>query len=209
MSQPVRRERRDIKTSRSKLIVAEAKNGDSESSPGALNNPPTTYVVTAPGDSASFVNHISCVARRMPEVRIHSSTVSIDLDSMTVAKGWKKIRRSDCRLAVEHPFQPMKTHHVLLGDGLTGDQGESAGLRSRSGTDAFQGRDSSMLNRKPTTRAAETVQRVADTETAAVKHEKETLVEPANASRFDEGHGCEYYSCPNKFERFRGFFLNN
>ena len=48
--------------------------------------------------------------------------------------------------------------------------GESAGSRSRSGTDAFQGQDSSMLNRKPSKSAAETVQRAADTGNARVKH---------------------------------------
>ena len=69
-----------------------------------------------------------------------------------------------------------ENHHDLLDDGLTEDQGESAGSRSRSGTDAFQGRDSSMLSRKPTKSAAETVQRAADTGTAAVKRESELRV---------------------------------
>ena len=50
----------------------------------------------------------------------------------------------------------------------------------------------------PTKNAAETVQPAADTETAAVDREGETLAEAANASRFDDGHGFESTCAPQE-----------
>ena len=59
-------ERRDIRTSCSKLIAAQTKDGDSDSLPGVLNSSTATCVVTVPRDPASFVDRISSGTRRTP-----------------------------------------------------------------------------------------------------------------------------------------------
>ena len=188
--QTVRRKRRDIQTSCSKLVATQTKDGDSESLPGVLNSSAATCVVTVPRDPASFVDRISSGTRRPP----NQSTQPHRGDRPRLGDGRRGVEEDQTkRLQTCSGTSPPVDENpsCFLDDGLTGDQGESVGSRCRSGTDAFQGPDSSRLSRKPIKNAAETVQPAADTDTAAVKREGETLAEAANASRFDDGHGCE------------------